>query len=169
MIRRPPRSTLFPYTTLFRSGAVPVCMCEGQRIRPLHDVGCYVEAEGRPDGSVGRNINWRKRCQELPVEVETLLMDAVPIITLPGQNETCSCSHSEVDSRSVNQRTTRTSNSHNETASGREGARESRSARTTRYNRRSKTARSVVTGQRDITCKPVQRTNSDSRSTSNTN
>src|SRR3712207_8766023 len=24
MIRRPPRSTLFPYTTLFRSGAVPV-------------------------------------------------------------------------------------------------------------------------------------------------
>src|SRR2546427_9219059 len=23
MIRRPPRSTLFPYTTLFRSGAVP--------------------------------------------------------------------------------------------------------------------------------------------------
>src|SRR2546428_750337 len=25
MIRRPPRSTLFPYTTLFRSGALPVC------------------------------------------------------------------------------------------------------------------------------------------------
>src|SRR5438876_2615387 len=24
MIRRPPRSTLFPYTTLFRSGAVPL-------------------------------------------------------------------------------------------------------------------------------------------------
>src|SRR3712207_8322277 len=24
MIRRPPRSTLFPYTTLFRSGAVPI-------------------------------------------------------------------------------------------------------------------------------------------------
>src|SRR2546422_2952791 len=30
MIRRPPRSTLFPYTTLFRSGdrnACPVCGC----------------------------------------------------------------------------------------------------------------------------------------------
>src|SRR2546422_6259260 len=28
MIRRPPRSTLFPYTTLFRSGrAVPVVVC----------------------------------------------------------------------------------------------------------------------------------------------
>src|SRR5690349_23117666 len=25
MIRRPPRSTLFPYTTLFRSGRVPCC------------------------------------------------------------------------------------------------------------------------------------------------
>src|SRR2546429_4963633 len=25
MIRRPPRSTLFPYTTLFRSRAVPAC------------------------------------------------------------------------------------------------------------------------------------------------
>src|SRR5437016_11535495 len=25
MIRRPPRSTLFPYTTLFRSDAVPLC------------------------------------------------------------------------------------------------------------------------------------------------
>src|SRR5256885_12332261 len=24
MIRRPPRSTLFPYTTLFRSGAIPM-------------------------------------------------------------------------------------------------------------------------------------------------
>src|SRR2546430_16685475 len=97
-------------------------MCEGQRIRPLHDVGCYVEAEGRPDGSVGRNINWRKRCQEQPVEVETLFMDAVPIITLPGQNETCSCRHRKVDSRSVNQRTTPTSTRHNENASGGEVA-----------------------------------------------
>src|SRR3712207_7879898 len=28
MIRRPPRSTLFPYTTLFRSGAVAVLVAE---------------------------------------------------------------------------------------------------------------------------------------------
>src|SRR2546430_3920739 len=27
MIRRPPRSTLFPYTTLFRSHGGPVCRC----------------------------------------------------------------------------------------------------------------------------------------------
>src|SRR3712207_6945092 len=34
MIRRPPRSTLFPYTTLFRSGVAYVRMghfCEGER------------------------------------------------------------------------------------------------------------------------------------------
>src|SRR5258707_10455363 len=31
MIRRPPRSTLFPYTTLFRSGANPAIFGEGQR------------------------------------------------------------------------------------------------------------------------------------------
>src|ERR1035441_2151976 len=31
MIRRPPRSTLFPYTTLFRSPASPVSRCDGKR------------------------------------------------------------------------------------------------------------------------------------------
>src|SRR3712207_8408283 len=30
MIRRPPRSTLFPYTTLFRSGRVHVAVAAGQ-------------------------------------------------------------------------------------------------------------------------------------------
>src|SRR3712207_7296655 len=30
MIRRPPRSTLFPYTTLFRSGAGPGCDARGE-------------------------------------------------------------------------------------------------------------------------------------------
>src|SRR3712207_7568640 len=38
MIRRPPRSTLFPYTTLFRSGAV-------------------FEPGGKPGGSDGRATN----------------------------------------------------------------------------------------------------------------
>src|SRR5258708_23741510 len=33
MIRRPPRSTLFPYTTLFRSGVLP--LARQGRIRPL--------------------------------------------------------------------------------------------------------------------------------------
>src|SRR5690349_24213014 len=40
MIRRPPRSTLFPYTTLFRSG--------------LHDL--YVSSRASPTGSFGAPV-----------------------------------------------------------------------------------------------------------------
>src|ERR1041384_7099682 len=35
MIRRPPRSTLFPYTTLFRSGIIKIWRRSGQRGRRL--------------------------------------------------------------------------------------------------------------------------------------
>src|SRR5690349_22973478 len=44
MIRRPPRSTLFPYTTLFRSEADE----DGQAAGELHDVvGEALEGDGR--------------------------------------------------------------------------------------------------------------------------
>src|SRR3712207_8296106 len=46
MIRRPPRSTLFPYTTLFRSGVAELLPGEeetGQDHHAAHDL-----AEGRP-------------------------------------------------------------------------------------------------------------------------
>src|SRR5258708_30107814 len=40
MIRRPPRSTLFPYTTLFRSGRHIICRNENRRtIQPFPDKG----------------------------------------------------------------------------------------------------------------------------------
>src|SRR3712207_7172226 len=40
MIRRPPRSTLFPYTTLFRSAAaVPALVVAGHRREDVHQVG----------------------------------------------------------------------------------------------------------------------------------
>src|SRR3990167_11444014 len=42
MIRRPPRSTLFPYTTLFRSG------------RPARTAGKYAHVGGGPDGAGSR-------------------------------------------------------------------------------------------------------------------
>src|SRR3712207_7170087 len=42
MIRRPPRSTLFPYTTLFRSLGVPVPVAV-RRGRPLAEGGAGVE------------------------------------------------------------------------------------------------------------------------------
>src|SRR2546422_9609153 len=38
MIRRPPRSTLFPYTTLFRSPAVLAERIEGRRRNRVHGV-----------------------------------------------------------------------------------------------------------------------------------
>src|SRR5690349_22591730 len=41
MIRRPPRSTLFPYTTLFRSGAVPSRMI----VRTPGDSVVFVRAD----------------------------------------------------------------------------------------------------------------------------
>src|SRR3712207_8047659 len=46
MIRRPPRSTLFPYTTLFRSN----CLCARRRARPVPPAGVRVSfsVEERP-------------------------------------------------------------------------------------------------------------------------
>src|SRR3712207_7395836 len=46
MIRRPPRSTLFPYTTLFRSFASRVSPGEGRR--SLDDVRLHCEILGEP-------------------------------------------------------------------------------------------------------------------------
>src|SRR3712207_9117736 len=46
MIRRPPRSTLFPYTTLFRSRGIPP-----DRFRPL---GRVLRNGHPPDRSMGR-------------------------------------------------------------------------------------------------------------------
>src|SRR3712207_8856837 len=37
MIRRPPRSTLFPYTTLFRSSIRRTTCARGRRRRAVHD------------------------------------------------------------------------------------------------------------------------------------
>src|SRR3712207_8758453 len=42
MIRRPPRSTLFPYTTLFRSGRAP-----SHRLELVHDCQSNLERRGR--------------------------------------------------------------------------------------------------------------------------
>src|SRR2546429_9896710 len=46
MIRRPPRSTLFPYTTLFRSPPVVLPPCEGERGFP-DDLAPHVERRVR--------------------------------------------------------------------------------------------------------------------------
>src|SRR2546429_8490421 len=47
MIRRPPRSTLFPYTTLFRS-ALPAARAEAQPRPPLRSAHRPAGGAGRP-------------------------------------------------------------------------------------------------------------------------
>src|SRR3712207_8941832 len=41
MIRRPPRSTLFPYTTLFRSEAGLLCALREPHVVPVHTYGVH--------------------------------------------------------------------------------------------------------------------------------
>src|SRR6266536_4629084 len=52
MIRRPPRSTLFPYTTLFRSGAAGAGTAPGTRQRDARQAGPVAPAPGG-GGSAG--------------------------------------------------------------------------------------------------------------------
>src|SRR2546430_11592328 len=47
MIRRPPRSTLFPYTTLFRSAAVAIALIVGRGDKPIEHAEIDL-AGGRP-------------------------------------------------------------------------------------------------------------------------
>src|SRR2546429_1127370 len=49
MIRRPPRSTLFPYTTLFRSVLVP-----------LEDILFAIKPEKRPNAVVDQRLHQRR-------------------------------------------------------------------------------------------------------------
>src|SRR5215213_2924695 len=51
MIRRPPRSTLFPYTTLFRSR--PPSLCRGPVTSPPADVIRVLVVDDEPDAREG--------------------------------------------------------------------------------------------------------------------
>src|SRR2546421_9318653 len=52
MIRRPPRSTLFPYTTLFRSGAVRGVVIHDEDVEP----GILAEDLGHEVGEIRRLV-----------------------------------------------------------------------------------------------------------------
>src|SRR3712207_1911545 len=56
MIRRPPRSTLFPYTTLFRSGAVVLvlfgALLAGAVLAAVHHAEVIAHRVGEPFGSL---------------------------------------------------------------------------------------------------------------------
>src|SRR2546427_9324896 len=62
MIRRPPRSTLFPYTTLFRSGA-------GGRTRGVS--GARLGRARRPARRVGASAPQRGRSEEHTSELQS--------------------------------------------------------------------------------------------------
>src|SRR5258708_37581117 len=55
MIRRPPRSTLFPYTTLFRSLEVEQCDCHSaySERRPQKEQRIYLADESKALGQTG--------------------------------------------------------------------------------------------------------------------
>src|SRR2546426_3285529 len=62
MIRRPPRSTLFPYTTLFRSGLMNQVVNEithGPGATPTHDIGANLigDAEAEDRGMAGAAVH----------------------------------------------------------------------------------------------------------------
>src|SRR5690242_21051096 len=60
MIRRPPRSTLFPYTTLFRSRPAPAHGGRESRLRPAQHLrdGC---GERQPDRRQRRRLSAGRR------------------------------------------------------------------------------------------------------------
>src|SRR2546422_7021708 len=72
MIRRPPRSTLFPYTTLFRSSfigssLVDKLVCLGARVRVVDDL-----SSGRVE-NIQAHIDAKKRSEEHTSELQSRL------------------------------------------------------------------------------------------------
>src|SRR5258708_24405861 len=63
MIRRPPRSTLFPYTTLFRSQLVLVLIAERRLLHLLH--ASHDEIAGPDEGVQDMNVAVVERLAEL--------------------------------------------------------------------------------------------------------
>src|SRR3989454_12723192 len=73
MIRRPPRSTLFPYTTLFRSlrisygqsgnTAIDPYQTEGSLTRTIYSFGDQPAVGYRPGSLVNRDLTWERTAQ----------------------------------------------------------------------------------------------------------
>src|SRR5256885_15839473 len=55
MIRRPPRSTLFPYTTLFRSHAMAEDVCERRPDRVRSDKAALLDADRKKRAALKRS------------------------------------------------------------------------------------------------------------------
>src|SRR3712207_7371578 len=76
MIRRPPRSTLFPYTTLFRSVLRPPARLHAQDARGAPGRGPGHAVRGRPRrGDVGRSEEHTSELQSRQYLVCRLLLE----------------------------------------------------------------------------------------------
>src|SRR5258707_8488127 len=75
MIRRPPRSTLFPYTTLFRSGAEIEHPAPGDDCRMVEHVARQSLAAGPGEGPVGRSEEHTSELQSRQYLVCRLLLE----------------------------------------------------------------------------------------------
>src|SRR5437667_5395492 len=61
MIRRPPRSTLFPYTTLFRSGA------RSRPVRPWSSYACEIRASSSDDARISDRKSTRLNSSHITI------------------------------------------------------------------------------------------------------
>src|SRR3712207_7121582 len=77
MIRRPPRSTLFPYTTLFRSGHLPGGVGQARR----HPDRPAVRQRRQPRGRAGRSEEHTSELQSRQYLVCRLLLEKKNINT----------------------------------------------------------------------------------------
>src|SRR5260221_7218525 len=82
MIRRPPRSTLFPYTTLFRSRPSPSCRAKGRRSARRCLVRARVPA---PSAQAGRSEEHTSELQSHSDLVCRLLLEKKKKNALHGQ------------------------------------------------------------------------------------
>src|SRR5687768_17845933 len=73
MIRRPPRSTLFPYTTLFRSACVLSAIPERRLIMPQGDKGKYTDKQKRKAEHIADSYEDRGRSEEHTSELQSRL------------------------------------------------------------------------------------------------
>src|SRR2546430_13459513 len=91
MIRRPPRSTLFPYTTLFRSGAVgPRRGLVGHDARDLapvlrDPVGAGQQSRGRSEEHTSELQSQSNLVCRLLLEKKKTLGTAMQAIVVPSQ------------------------------------------------------------------------------------
>src|SRR3712207_8655566 len=94
MIRRPPRSTLFPYTTLFRSAGGPVFCWFESWARTWHRSSSHAEAASHmPQLDGPRSEEHTSELQSRQYLVCRLLLEKKNITTTAWKNKTHTATH----------------------------------------------------------------------------